>query len=165
MWEFDKVQTVNEGITLNFIFFWFFPYLYLSFSTQNGLQICNLEQKIHQLKKRSFYMGLKCNITIISAILLGLVHELEQNWRICSQMTNGGIYTLLCPYRGVGATQPSPKPSWVRIIALYLWTSKKCGCGAHTSNADHYHIQLLQKRTSLCPYGGAPPSQTLWGLG
>ena len=55
MCEFDKDQTVNEEITLNLVFFLFFP-LFIGFSVQNGLQIWNLEAKIHQLKKKTFFI-------------------------------------------------------------------------------------------------------------
>ena len=71
--------------------------------------------------------------------------------------TNRRIYASLCPY----VLRPS-KPSWVRIISLYPWTSKTSGRGSCTSIAEHYQIPLLQKHSSLCPYEGLRPSKPPW---
>ena len=50
--EFHEDRTVNKRVTLNLVFF-VLP-LFLGFSAQNGLQIWNLEAKIHRLKKDPF---------------------------------------------------------------------------------------------------------------
>ena len=57
MCQFDENRTVNKGVTLNLVFL-VFP-LVLGFSAQNGLQIWNLEAKIHRLKKYPFLYVVK----------------------------------------------------------------------------------------------------------
>ena len=50
MCQFGENRTVNKGVTLNLAFFGFS--LFLGFTAQNGLQIWNLEAKIHRLKEK-----------------------------------------------------------------------------------------------------------------
>ena len=88
------------------------------------------------------------NLTLCSLV----VHELERNGEICSRI------------EGYVARSASMGGGWVRIISLYPRISKTFGRGACTSNAEHYQIRLLQKHTSLCPYGGLSPKPPGLGL-